>query len=199
MSYDPISTLVQALKQGRMVIVTDDPERENEGDLIVSAAHITPEHVNFMMRQACGLICVALPPERCQTLGLPLMVEQGGNALHDTRFTVSIDAKMNVGTGISAFDRVQTLQQLVAPDVSADDFVRPGHIFPLMAHPHGIKGRQGHTEASLELMKRAHLPPAAVIVEIMHENGHAMHGEDLFHFARKFDFPISTVAHLLDS
>jgi 3,4-dihydroxy 2-butanone 4-phosphate synthase/GTP cyclohydrolase II len=162
--------LIDELRAGRMVIVMDDEDRENEGDLVIAAACVRPDDVNFMARYGRGLICLTLTAERCRLLRLPLMVSDGGDR-HGTRFTVSIEAAAGVTTGISAQDRAHTIRTAVAPGAQADDLHQPGHVFPLMARPGGVLTRAGHTEAGCDLARLAGHEPAAVIVEILNDDG----------------------------
>src|SRR5512145_2316426 len=165
-----IDELLEDLRRGRMVIVMDDEDRENEGDLVLAAEHVRPEDVNFMARFGRGLICLTLTRERCRQLRLPLMV--GDTDLdHRTNFTVSIEAAEGVTTGISAYDRAHTIRTAVAASARSDDLRQPGHIFPLMAQPGGVLTRAGHTEAGCDLARLAGLEPASVIVEILNDDG----------------------------
>ncbi|MGA1206625.1 MAG: 3,4-dihydroxy-2-butanone-4-phosphate synthase, partial [Litorivicinaceae bacterium] len=170
MALDSIETLIGDMRAGKMVILMDDEGRENEGDLILAATHVTPEAINFMARYARGLICLTLTESRCRQLGLPLMVERNTER-HKTAFTVSIEAADGVTTGISAADRARTVQAAVSPQAKPSDLVQPGHIFPVMAQPGGVLTRAGHTEAGCDLARLAGLEPASVICEIMNEDG----------------------------
>ncbi len=191
-----IEELVADFRRGRMVILMDDEDRENEGDLIMAASQVRPEDVNFMAMHARGLICLTLTRERCAKLNLPLMVD-GNKSAHGTNFTMSIEAAEGVTTGISAADRSRTIQAAVAPDASPKDIVQPGHIFPLMAQPGGVLSRAGHTEAGCDLARLAGLEPAAVIVEIMNEDGTMARRPDLEIFAKKHNLKIGTIADLI--
>ncbi len=191
-----VEEIIEDLRQGRMVILMDDEDRENEGDLILIAEKATPEHINFMARYARGLICLTLTPDRCEQLRLPLMVERNRTP-YATNFTVSIEAAVGVTTGISAADRARTVLAAVAPDAQATDIVQPGHIFPLMAQPGGVLRRAGHTEAGCDLARLAGCEPAAVIVEIMNEDGSMARRADLEVFAREHDLRIGTIADLI--
>ena len=162
--------IIDDLRAGKMVIIMDDEDRENEGDLLMAADCVTPEAVNFMAKYGRGLICLTLTKERCERLRLPLMVSDN-QAAHSTAFTVSIEAARGVTTGISAADRATTIRAAVAPDAGPRDLVQPGHIFPLMAQPGGVLVRAGHTEAGCDLARLAGLTPAAAIVEILNEDG----------------------------
>jgi 3,4-dihydroxy 2-butanone 4-phosphate synthase / GTP cyclohydrolase II len=162
--------IIEDIRQGKMVILMDDEDRENEGDLIMAAEKVRPEDINFMARHARGLICLTLTEARCRQLGLPLMVAES-HASHGTNFTVSIEAAEGVTTGISAADRARTIQAAVAKNATSKDIVQPGHIFPVMAQPGGVLTRAGHTEAGCDLARLAGFEPAAAIVEIMNDDG----------------------------
>ena len=165
MALNSTEEIIEDLRQGKMVVIMDDEDRENEGDLLMAAEAVTPKAINFMARYGRGLICLTLTKERCQQLRLPLMVN-ANKALHATNFTVSIEAAEGVTTGISAADRATTVQAAVRPDAQPRDLVQPGHIFPLMAQPGGVLVRAGHTEAGCDLARLAGMNPASVIVEI---------------------------------
>lgn len=188
--------IIEDLRQGKMVIIMDDEERENEGDLLMVAAHIRPEDINFMAKYGRGLICLTLSRERCQQLRLPLMVNENKTA-HSTNFTASIEAAKGVTTGISAADRALTVQTAVAEGAIPDDLVQPGHIFPLMAQAGGVLNRAGHTEAGCDFAKLAGVEPAAVIVEILNEDGTMARRADLEVFAQKHELKMGTVADLI--
>ena len=165
-----VAEAIETLKQGKMIIIVDDEQRENEGDLMIAAEKVTPENINFMAKEARGLICVSLTEKRSAELDLPLMVND--NTSHfQTPFTVSVDAKRNTTTGISAFDRAETIKCLIDPQAQPHDLSRPGHIFPLRARDGGVLVRTGQTEASVDLARIAGLCPAGVICEIMKEDG----------------------------
>jgi 3,4-dihydroxy 2-butanone 4-phosphate synthase/GTP cyclohydrolase II len=191
-----IDELVDELRAGRMIIVVDDEDRENEGDLVVAAAGVTAADINFMARFGRGLICLTMTPERCAALRLPLMVGQGGDR-HGTNFTVSIEAAQGVTTGISAQDRALTVRTAVAPDARPEDLRQPGHIFPLMARPGGVLARAGHTEAGCDLARLAGFEPAAVIVEILNEDGSMARRPDLERFAAEHRLKIGSIADLI--
>ncbi|BCX89603.1 3,4-dihydroxy 2-butanone 4-phosphate synthase/GTP cyclohydrolase II [Methylomarinovum tepidoasis] len=191
-----IEEIIGDLRQGRMVVILDDEARENEGDLVLAASFTRPEDINFMARYARGLICLTLTRERCQQLRLPLMVDENRTP-HRTNFTVSIDAAEGITTGISAADRARTIQVAVAPDAKPEDLVQPGHIFPLMAHPGGVLSRAGHTEAGCDLARLAGLEPAAVIVEILNEDGTMARRPELERFAREHGLKMGTIADLI--
>jgi 3,4-dihydroxy 2-butanone 4-phosphate synthase/GTP cyclohydrolase II len=196
MSISPVPELVAELAAGRMVILVDEEDRENEGDLVIAAEHVTPEAINFMARHARGLICLTLTRERCEFLQLPPMSSRNGTK-HGTAFTVSIEAATGVTTGISAADRARTVQVAVARDAQAFDLVQPGHIFPLQAQDGGVLMRAGHTEAGCDLAGMAGLMPAAVICEVMKDDGTMARLPDLQVFAREHGLKIGTIADLI--
>jgi 3,4-dihydroxy 2-butanone 4-phosphate synthase/GTP cyclohydrolase II len=196
MSISPVPELVAELAAGRMVILVDEEDRENEGDLVLAAEHVTPAAINFMARHARGLICLTLTRERCERLQLPPMASRNGTR-HGTAFTVSIEAATGVTTGISAADRARTVQAAVARDATAADLVQPGHIFPLLAQDGGVLMRAGHTEAGCDLAGMAGLTPAAVICEIMKDDGTMARLPDLQVFAQEHGLKIGTIADLI--
>ncbi len=196
MPISPVPELVAELAAGHMVILVDEEDRENEGDLILAADHVTPEAVNFMARFARGLVCLTLTRERCERLRLPPMTARNG-AVHGTAFTVSIEAAEGVSTGISAADRARTVRAAVARDAKASDLVQPGHIFPLQAQDGGVLMRAGHTEAGCDLAAMAGLTPAAVICEIMNDDGTMARMPDLERFAAEHGLKIGTIADLI--
>jgi 3,4-dihydroxy 2-butanone 4-phosphate synthase/GTP cyclohydrolase II len=196
MAISPVPELVAELAAGRMVILVDEEDRENEGDLVLAAEHVTPEAVNFMARHARGLICLTLTRERCESLHLPPMTARNGTK-HGTAFTVSIEAATGVTTGISAADRARTIQVAVARQTQASDLVQPGHVFPLQAQDGGVLMRAGHTEAGCDLAGMAGLAPAAVICEIMRDDGTMARLPDLELFAREHGLKIGTIADLI--
>ena len=187
-----IKDILKDYKQGKMIILMDDEDRENEGDLIIPAATCTKEDINFMATHGRGLICLTLTQERCKQLNLPLMVAQNNDA-HGTNFTVSIEAVSGVTTGISAADRAKTVLDAVAPNATPKDIAQPGHIFPLMAQPGGVLIRAGHTEAGCDLARLAGLEPASVIVEILNEDGSMARRDDLEIFAKKHEIKWRTI------
>ncbi len=196
----PIAEAIQDIKDGKLVIVVDDEDRENEGDFIVAAANITPEVVNFMTKFGRGLICVPLPEERCDELGLELMVSNN-TALHETAFTVSVDLLGHgCTTGISAQDRAKTILALIDPFTSPADLGRPGHIFPLRAKKGGVLRRAGHTEATIDLVRLAGFPEpyVGVLVEIMNDDGTMARLPELIEIAKKFDFKIISIKDLIE-
>ena len=180
----PILEIIADLRAGKMIILVDEEDRENEGDLVLAADHVSAEAINFMAKHGRGLICLTLTRERCQQLNLPLMVRDNGTAL-GTNFTISIEAASGVTTGISAADRARTIQVAVAPHAKPDDLVQPGHIFPLMAQPGGVLIRSGHTEAGCDLALLAGGSPTAVICEIMKDDGSMARLPDLIVFAKE--------------
>ena len=196
MPISPIPELVAELAAGRMVILVDEEDRENEGDLVLAAEHVTPEAINFMARFARGLICLTLTRERCEHLQLPPMASRNGTK-HGTAFTVSIEAATGVTTGISAADRARTVAVAVARGSTAADLVQPGHIFPLQAQEGGVLMRAGHTEAGCDLAGMAGLTPAAVICEIMKDDGTMARLPDLQVFAQEHGLKIGTIADLI--
>ena len=189
--------LLTDLKKGKMVILVDDEDRENEGDLLIAAEHITPEFINFMAKYGRGLICLTLTESRCKLLGLPLLKQKGSESSKETNFTVSIDAIKGVSTGISASDRALTIKAAAAKDAKPSDLVQPGHIFPLRASEGGVLSRAGHTEAACDLAKFANKGAAGVICEIMNEDGTMARRDDLIAFAKTHKLKIGTIADLI--
>ncbi|MCG6659745.1 3,4-dihydroxy-2-butanone-4-phosphate synthase [Halomonas campisalis] len=192
----PIEDLIEDIRQGKMVILMDDEDRENEGDIIMAAEKVEAEHINFMARHGRGLICLPMTRERCERLKLPLMVSDNGSGF-GTKFTLSIEAATGVTTGISAADRARTVQAAVAPDARAEDIVQPGHIFPLMAEPGGVLRRAGHTEASCDLAALAGFDPSGVICEIMNDDGSMARRPELERFAAEHGLKMGTIADLI--
>ncbi|TAN49501.1 MAG: 3,4-dihydroxy-2-butanone-4-phosphate synthase [Methylococcaceae bacterium] len=188
--------IIEDLRQGKMVVIMDDEDRENEGDLVMAAVHTRPEDVNFMARYGRGLICLTLTRERCQQLRLQPMVNDNRTP-YATNFTVSIEAATGVTTGISAADRARTIQCAVAPNAKPDDLIQPGHVFPLMAQPGGVLSRAGHTEAGCDLARLAGLDPSAVIVEILNDDGSMARRAELERFAETHGLKIGTIADLI--
>ena len=193
----PVEDIVADIRAGRMVILVDEEDRENEGDIVIAADHITPEAINFMARHARGLICLTLSREMCERLQLPPMVARNG-AKHSTAFTVSIEAAEGVTTGISAADRARTVQAAVARHAKASDIVQPGHIFPIMAKPGGVLIRAGHTEAGCDLSGIAGLEPAAVICEIMNDDGTMSRLPELVEFSKTHGLKIGAIRDLIE-
>ncbi len=196
MPISPVPELVAELAAGRMVILVDEEDRENEGDLILAADHVTPEAINFMAKYGRGLICLTLTRERCERLQLRPMTAHNG-APHGTAFTVSIEAAEGVTTGISAADRARTVQAAVARDAKPSDLVQPGHVFPLQAQDGGVLMRAGHTEAGCDLAAMAGLTPAAVICEVMNDDGTMARLPELQRFAEEHGLKIGTIADLI--
>jgi len=192
----PVQEIVAELRAGKMIILVDEEDRENEGDLVLAADHVNAEAINFMAKHGRGLICLTLSKERCQQLNLPLMVRENGTAL-GTNFTVSIEAASGVTTGISAADRARTIQAAVAPNAKPNDLVQPGHVFPLMAQPGGVLIRSGHTEAGCDLASLAGCSPTAVICEIMKDDGNMARLPELLEFAKAHQLKIGTIADLI--
>ncbi len=188
--------IIDEIRAGRMVILVDAEDRENEGDLVMAADFVTPEAINFMARHARGLICLTLEEQRCRQLNLPLMVADNRTP-HGTAFTMSIEAATGVTTGISAADRARTVQLAVAANARPDDIVQPGHIFPVMARPGGVLVRAGHTEAGCDLAKLAGRTPAAVICEIIKDDGEMARLPDLLEYARQHGLKVGTIADLI--
>lgn len=193
----PVADIVEEMRAGRMVVLIDEEDRENEGDLVLAADHVTPDAINFMARFGRGLICLTLTRERCELLRLPPMATRNGTK-HSTAFTVSIEAAEGVTTGISAADRSRTVQAAVAANAQADDLVQPGHIFPLQAVDGGVLMRAGHTEAGCDLAAMAGCSPAAVICEIMKDDGTMARLPDLLLFAAEHGLKIGTIADLIE-
>ena len=193
----PVEDIVAEMRAGRMVILVDEEDRENEGDLVLAADHVSAETINFMARYGRGLICLTLTRQRCELLQLPPMATRNG-AKHSTAFTVSIEAAEGVTTGISAADRARTVQAAVAKDATVNDLVQPGHIFPLQAVDGGVLMRAGHTEAGCDLAGMAGCSPAAVICEIMKDDGTMARLPDLLLFAETHGLKIGTIADLIE-
>jgi 3,4-dihydroxy 2-butanone 4-phosphate synthase/GTP cyclohydrolase II len=194
---DSIESAIEDIKNGKLIIVVDDEDRENEGDFLTAAANVTPEMINFMAREGRGLICVPILPERCLDLGLDMMVSSN-DSMYETPFTVSVDLKGNgTTTGISASDRSKTVQALVNPDTKVNDLARPGHIFPLKAQKEGVLKRAGHTEAAIDFARLAGFAPAGCIVEILKEDGEMARLPELLEIAKKFDLKIVSIEDLI--
>ncbi|QOR66895.1 3,4-dihydroxy-2-butanone-4-phosphate synthase [Cytobacillus suaedae] len=192
-----VEMAIEEVRKGKMVIIQDDESRENEGDLVMAAEKVTGEQINFIATYGKGLICTPMLEDRLDFLNLPQMVVDNEESLR-TAFTVSVDAKEGVTTGISAFERAHTILKLIDSKASPQDFVRPGHVFPLKAKSNGVLDRRGQTEASIDLMRLAGLYPAAVICEIMGEDGHMARRSDLVKFSRKHGLVLITVQDLVD-
>jgi len=197
MALSSIEEIIADLRAGKPVILMDDEDRENEGDLIIASESVTPEHITFFARQGCGLICMTVTEERAEQLQLPLMVRDNRAPL-STNFTVSIEAAKGTTTGISAADRATTVQAAVAKNAKPEDLVMPGHIFPLIAKPGGVLTRAGHTEAGCDLARLAGFEPSSVIVEVMNEDGTMSKRDDLEKFCEKHDLKMGTIAQLIE-
>jgi 3,4-dihydroxy 2-butanone 4-phosphate synthase/GTP cyclohydrolase II len=194
--FSRIEEAIEDIRAGRMVVVCDDEDRENEGDLVMAAQFVTPEAINFMAKEARGLICLALTPDRCDELGLDLMASKNESPF-ETAFTVSIEAREGVTTGISAADRARTIQVAIDPKSSPRDLVQPGHVFPLKAKPGGVLERTGQTEASVDLARLAGLNPAGVICEVMNDDGTMARVKDLVPYCERHGLKMVTVADLI--
>lgn len=193
-----VETAIQALKQGKMILLTDPVDRENEGDFVFPAETITPEIMNFMIRYGTGIVCVSLPEERLKQLELPLMVPENQNTTqHNTPFTLPVDAKNGVTTGVSAADRAKTVQTMMDPATQAHDLVRPGHVYPLKARAGGVLERNGHTEGALDIVKMAGFKPGAVICEAIHLDGTMIKGKGLVALAKEHDMPMLSIDDLV--
>jgi len=197
MQLNTTEELINSIAKGQMLILMDDEDRENEGDLIMAAQFVTASDINFMIKHARGLVCMPLTRERCELLNLPLMTLNNASGF-GTKFTVSIEAKNGVTTGISAADRAKTVQAAIASNAKAEDIVSPGHIFPLMAHAGGVLGRAGHTEAACDLARLAGLEAAGVICEIINDDGTMARRPQLEQFASKHNLKIGTIADLIN-
>ncbi|SHE29891.1 3,4-dihydroxy-2-butanone-4-phosphate synthase [Vibrio gazogenes] len=192
---DPIhrvETALQALREGKGVLLLDDEDRENEGDLIYSAEHLTPTQMALMIRECSGIVCLCLTEKDADRLELPPMV-QINNSQNQTAFTVSIEAKVGVTTGVSAADRVTTIKTAVHPDTKGDDLARPGHVFPLRARDGGVLVRRGHTEGTVDLMKLAGLQPAGILCEVTNEDGTMAQTPEIIRFSHQHDLPVLTI------
>jgi len=196
MSFATVPELLEEIRNGRMVVIVDDEDRENEGDLIMAAELVKPSDINFMVTHARGLVCLSLTRERCRQLGLPPMV-QANTSQHHTNFTVSIEAAEGVTTGISAYDRAHTVRTAVRPDAKPQDLSQPGHIFPLTAQPGGVLTRTGHTEAASDLALLAGLEPAGVLVEILNPDGSMARRPELEVFAREHGLKMGSIEELI--
>ncbi|WP_372772654.1 3,4-dihydroxy-2-butanone-4-phosphate synthase [Mangrovibacterium sp.] len=193
-----IEEAILDIKAGKVIIVTDDEDRENEGDFIAAAELTTPEVINFMAKQGRGLICAALTEERCLELKLPRMVEENTSS-NSTNFTVSVDLiGQGCTTGISAHDRSKTFMALTNPATNPEELGRPGHIFPIIAHPGGLRARQGHTEVAVLLPRLAGLQPAGSLVEVMNDDGSMARYEDLVELSKKLNIKLITIKHVLE-
>ena len=196
MAFNSTQEIIDDIKAGKMVILMDDEDRENEGDIVMAATHVKPSDINFMITHARGLVCLTLSEERCRQLDLPLMSDKNG-AKFSTNFTLSIEAADGVTTGISAADRATTILAATAPNAKPSDIVQPWHIFPIMAKKGGVLHRAGHTEAGCDLARLAGLEPASVICEIIKEDGEMARRDDLLEFAKQHGLKIGTIADLI--
>jgi 3,4-dihydroxy 2-butanone 4-phosphate synthase/GTP cyclohydrolase II len=196
-AFSEISEILDELRHGRMIVLVDDEDRENEGDLVCAAEKITPEIVNFMTKEGRGMICVPMPAEKCDRLGLHPQTSEN-TAVLGTGFTVTVDARQGITTGISAFDRAATIKTLARPDVNAMDFARPGHIFPLRARDGGVLVRVGQTEGAVDLMKLAEMEPVGVICEIMNDDGTMARVPQLKEYCRKNNLKMTSIAKLVE-
>ena len=197
MNYSSIKSVIEDIKKGRPVIVIDNEDRENEGDLVIASELVSPDNINFMAKEGRGLICVSITSEKAAQLDLEPM-ESRNSSLHETNFTISVDAKKNTTTGISAYDRSVTIQTLISDNVKSADLARPGHIFPIVGKDGGVLRRAGHTEASIDLALMAGLKPSGVICEIMADNGEMARGEELQKFSEKHNLKIISIASLIN-
>jgi 3,4-dihydroxy 2-butanone 4-phosphate synthase/GTP cyclohydrolase II len=195
--FDSAESVIEAIRRGEMVVLVDDEDRENEGDLIIAAEHVTPEHINFMIKEGRGLVCLCLTEEKAAALGLYPMVSEN-SCPRRTQFTISMEAREGITTGISAFDRAKTIQTAMNPSASFEDFVHPGHMFPIIAKKGGVLVRGGHTEATVDLARLAGLKPAGVLVEILNEDGTMARRDDLAIFCQKHGLKMGTIADLIE-
>lgn len=192
----PPAEIIEEARAGRIFILVDDEDRENEGDLVIPAQFATPDAINFMIKHARGLVCLAMTKARCETLGLPLMTQANGSR-HETAFTISIEAREGISTGISAADRARTVAVAINPEMGRQDIVSPGHIFPLMARDGGTLVRAGHTEAAVDIARLAGLIPAGVICEIINDDGTMARLPELVAFAQRHNIKLGTIADLI--
>ncbi len=190
-----LAAALEALRAGRPVLVTDDADRENEGDAVLAAELATPEWIGWTVRHTSGMLCAPMPAERAEALGLPRMVERNEDSLR-TDYTVSCDAASGVSTGISAADRARTARVLADPASTPGDLVRPGHVFPLRARPGGVLERPGHTEAAVDLCRLAGLAPVGIIAELVEDDGSMSRWEQVVELGRRYDLPVLTIADL---
>ena len=194
-AFDRVEAGLAAIRQGRGVLVVDDEDRENEGDIIFAAETLTPEQMALMIRECSGIVCLCLTEERVAQLELPMMVENNTSA-NQTGFTVTIEAAKGVTTGVSAADRVTTIKTAIADNASPADLSRPGHVFPLKANPEGVLGRRGHTEATIDLMRLSGLKPYGVLCELTNVDGTMARLPEVIEFGKKFDMPVLTIEDL---
>lgn len=194
-----VETALQDLKKGKMIVLTDDPDRENEGDIIIAAEHITAETMNFMIRNGSGIVCIAMTKDYLKKLNLPFMVTPNENtSTRGTPFTISVDAKEGTSTGVSAADRTKTIQTILDEQSTQDDLIKPGHIFPLCANENGVLARQGHTEGGVDLAKLAGCKNAAVLCEIMNPDGTMARGQQLVRFATKHNLTLLSIEDIIN-
>ena len=191
-----VEQALSALREGRGVLLVDDEDRENEGDLVFAAESLTTEQMALLIRECSGIVCLCLPDDVLRSLDLPMMVESN-TSLHGTAFTVSIDARHGIGTGVSAADRVATVRAAVAKDTRPEDLARPGHVFPLRAHPGGVLSRRGHTEGTVDLMRLAGLSPAGVLCELTNPDGSMARLPEICDFAERHDIPVLSIEDLV--
>jgi 3,4-dihydroxy 2-butanone 4-phosphate synthase/GTP cyclohydrolase II len=191
-----VEEAIAHLRKREMIVISDDPERENEADLCFAAEFVTAEMVNFLLQHAHGLICTAISDARAESLDLPLLAAVH-HPLQNTPFTISVDARRGTTTGISAADRACTISLLADPETSPDELARPGHLFPLRAHRKGVLGRRGHTEAAVDLMQLAELQPAAVICEVLNERGETVKGQELLAFAQHWQIGMISISEIV--
>jgi 3,4-dihydroxy 2-butanone 4-phosphate synthase/GTP cyclohydrolase II len=197
MKFNSVPELIADIKAGKIVILVDDEYRENEGDFVMAAECVTPEHINFMVKEGRGLLCMPMSKARCEQLDLPLMIKpEPGKAL-PTYFTVSVDASVGIASGISTYDRAHTIKTAAKKDAKPLDLVRPGHIFPIMAQPGGVLVRNGHTEASTDLAVLAGFEAAAVVIEILNEDGTMARRPELERLAKRHNLKIGSIADLI--
>lgn len=194
---ESLKKAINELRSGRFILVTDDKDREDEADLIMAAQFVDSSHVNFMINHGRGLICTPLSAKRAKELNLPLMIRENEGSM-ETAFTVSVDAKVGTGTGISSKDRARTISFLSADEATSSDFVSPGHVFPLIAQDKGVLIRAGHTEASVDLMKLAGLKEVAVLCETLSSVGEPLKGDELIAFSKKWNIPIVSIRELIE-
>ena len=196
MAFENVKQAIEDIKAGKMVVMTDDEDRENEGDMIFSAENLTEKQMALLIREGSGIVCLCLTPEKCDELELPMMVENNTSA-YGTGFTISIEAAEGVTTGVSAADRVTTVKAAANPDAKPEDLSHPGHVFPLRAKAGGVLERDGHTEATIDLMKLAGLNPAGVLCEVTLPNGTMARMPDVIEFSKEHDMPVVTIEDII--
>ena len=197
MNFTKIESAIKLMQRGKFLIVVDDENRENEGDIVIAAEKATPSKINYMLKYARGIMCLPTAAETLDKLNIPLMVKENTDKFH-TPFTISVDAKRNTTTGVSVSDRLETIKVILDKDSKPEDLVRPGHMFPLRANGNGVLDRPGHTEAAVDLCKLAGLSPVAIIAELMNEDGSMSRLEDLQEFAKKHNMEMITIKDLID-